>query len=153
MATQSLGSNLLQQLEGCLQEPDLTNHRWSQLVSYSVNSSIQCRKNPAWDQLVPLNYSQSLKFLTLWAWRGLTSWARHYPQCLEKVHLECSVQSMSSLHSWSQLRCSWCRMKAWPKAGCKWSQSCVSSNIPICCRLSMLDNIPSPSIFHPHHSG
>lgn len=56
-------------------------------------------------------------------------------------------QSMSSLHSWSQLRCKWCRMKAWPKAGCMWCQSCVSSNIPICCRLPASDNIPSPSLW------
>lgn len=85
--------NLLQQLEGCLRESNLTNHARSQLVSYLVNSSIQCRKNSPWDQLVPLNWSQSLNFLMLWAQRGLISWAQYHPHCLEKVQLECSVRS------------------------------------------------------------
>lgn len=83
-APQPPGSDLLQRLQGCLQEPSPTNHSWSQCGSHSVNTSIQCRQDYSWDQLVPLEYSRLLSFLMLWAQRRLLSWIQYYPKTPRK---------------------------------------------------------------------
>lgn len=145
MATQPSGSNLLQQLEGCLREPNLTNHAWSQLVSYLLNSSIQCRKNSAWDQLVLLDYSQILNFPMLWARRGLVSWAQYYPQCLEKVQLERSVWSSKFSSFLEPDGVQLMQNEGMTQAGCTWCQSCACSELPICCKLPVSASIPSLS--------
>lgn len=74
------GSDLLQQLLGCLREPSPTNHTWSQRGSHWVNTSIQRRQDCPWDQVVPSDYSQPLSFLMLWARRRFLSWGQYYPK-------------------------------------------------------------------------
>lgn len=118
----------------------------SQVTSYFVNSSTQCRKNSSWDQPVPSDYSQSLNFLMLWAQRRRMSWVQYYPQPLEKVQQGCIVQSKGFFwRPWNQLRSSWCRTKAWPElvlCGAN-LQSVLNSQFAI--------GYPCQPIFHPQH--
>lgn len=103
-------SDFSQQLEGCLLDPNLSSHAWSQLVSHFVNSSRWCRKDCSWDQQV-----LSLTLLILGLWEGSLAGHDTTQDTWKRLILNEVFGPVSSLHPRSQLRSSWCKMKAWPK--------------------------------------